>query len=379
MDLLSQDLEIYNRLVNLALQDRVPHAMLFHGRPGSSKLVMALKFAQFLTCEVKSDLLPCGSCPACIKSKKLIHPDIHFVFPVIKKEGKKRMDTTSQDFLPEWRSLVLDNPYASIKDWSQEMQAGNSQPNINTRECNDIIHKLNLQSYESDVKILIIWMPEYLGKEGNRLLKLIEEPTDDTYIFLIADDTSRILGTILSRTQLVSMPPLMDEDVKNILVSKYGLSHNQADQAATLADGDMGKAIRMIHTTSQDFSSMLFQWIRLSYKSKPEDLISLINTLANLGREEQKNYLQYGLNFFREYLFMIGTKSRGQRLNNEEYSIALKMQSIIDAEKAHSIVSILDQNVLNISRNAHPKITFMAMSMQLRALLRGETLSPINI
>lgn len=377
--LLPQDFKKYLELASLAQQDRIPHAILCHGRQGSSKLLLALKFSQFIVCEHRQGSEICGNCPACIKSDKMIHPDIHYVFPVIKKEGKKRMDTVSSDFLPEWRSIVLSNPYISIKDWMKELGADNSQPNINTKECNEIIQKLNLQSYESDFKILIIWLPEYLGKEGNRLLKIIEEPTDDTFIILIAEDLTSILGTILSRTQLVSVPPIRDDEMIKVLNEHYHLELTRASQIALLADGDMGAAIRMINTASQDYSHMLFQWIRRSYKSKPEDLTSWINNIASLGREEQKNFLQYGLSYFREYLFLIQTHKRGPRLTNEEYDIAVKMQSIIDMEKCYHIVQLLDENIRNISRNAHPKITFMAMSMQMGALLRGENLSPVNI
>jgi DNA polymerase-3 subunit delta' len=379
IQLLPQDLKIYLKLATLAQQGRIPHAMMCHGRQGSSKLLLALKFSQYIVCENKQGNEICGICPACIKSTKMIHPDIHYVFPVIKKEGKKRMDTVSNDFLPEWRSLVLSNPYVSIRDWMKMLGADNNQPNINTKECNEIIQKLNLQSYESSFKILIIWLPEFLGKEGNRLLKIIEEPTDDTFILLIAEDLTRILGTILSRTQLISVPPVRDDEMIQVLKDDYHLESTRASQIVSLADGDMGAAIRMINTASQDYSQMLFQWIRRSYKSKPEDLTSLINDMANLGREEQKNFLQYGLSFFREYLFLIQTRKRGPRLTEEEYDIALKMQSIIDMEKCYHIVELLDENILNISRNAHPKITFMAMSMQMGALLKGEDLSPVNI
>ena len=140
--LLPQDLKIYLKLATLAQQGRIPHAMMCHGRQGSSKLLLALKFSQYIVCENKQGNEICGTCPACIKSTKMIHPDIHYVFPVIKKEGKKRMDTVSNDFLPEWRSLVLSNPYISIRDWMKELDADNNQPNINTKECNEIIQKL---------------------------------------------------------------------------------------------------------------------------------------------------------------------------------------------------------------------------------------------
>jgi DNA polymerase-3 subunit delta' len=157
---------------------RIPHAQLFLGKEGSGALPMALAFASYIQCQNRTDGDSCGVCSHCIKSHKLIHPDIHFSFPVVKFGDKKRADTTSDDFLPKWREIIKTNPDMNTSDWLQHIDADNNLPNINVKECNDIMHKLNMMSFESDNKILIMWRPEYLHNEGNRLLKLIEEPTD---------------------------------------------------------------------------------------------------------------------------------------------------------------------------------------------------------
>ena len=376
--LLTHDLELRqlaSKLCEMVDNNHIPHALLFHGREGSGKLEMAHAFAQYIVCQNRKENSFCGECSACIKASKMIHPDIHYVFPVIKKDGKNRSDTVSADFLKEWRDAVSSNPYLSIKDWMKILDAENSQPNINTKECNEIIQKLNLQSFESYAKILIIWLPEYLGKEGNRLLKIIEEPTDDTYIMLIAENLSAILGTILSRTQKVSIPPFGDEVIIKALVDKKGLDENKARQIAAIADGNMTMAFAMSEKDNQDYSALLFQWIRLSYKSKPEDLTSFVNDLAMLGREGQKNFLQYGLNYFREYLFLLNTGTRSARLSNQEYEIAQKMTNIIDIDKSIDIIDVFNSGISEIGRNANPKINFMAGSMMLGAIMREEDLS----
>ena len=377
----SQDAEvklIATQLARMADEGSIPHAMLFHGREGSAKLQLALAFSQYIVCEDRLSGNFCGKCPACLKAGKMIHPDIHYVFPVIKKEGKKRQETTSADFLTEWRKAVLRNPFLSIQDWMKNLGAENSQPNINTRECNEIIQKLNLQSFESFAKVLVIWLPEYLGKEGNRLLKIIEEPTDDTFILLIAEDLSSILGTIISRTQKVSVPPCNDETIINMLKEKNGLEESKAKQIAAIADGNMTMALSISENENKDYSALLFQWIRLSYKSAPEELTAFVNELAALGREGQKNFLQYGLNYFREYLFLLSTGEKGARLSNREYEIAQKMKNIIDIEKSEKIVGIFNSGISEISRNANPKINFMAGSILMGAVLKGEELSLVN-
>ena len=354
---------------------RLPHALLLHGRQGSAKLALALAISQYIVCTDKRENDSCGQCSACRKATKLIHPDIHYVFPVVKKEGKKREETTSGDFLHQWRGIIANHPYFSMQSWMHSLQAENSQPNINTRECNDIIHKLSLQTFESDSKVLIVWMPEYLGKEGNRLLKIIEEPTDNTHIILVAEDLSAILNTIISRTQLVHVLPFNDEEMISYLMEDKGLAQDIALQVANLADGDMAKALETIDSESIDYSEMLFQWIRLSYKSAPEKLIDLVNQLSRWGREEQKNFLQYGLHFFREYLFYLNTGQRPLRMNEKEYEIAQKMKSILDITKSESITSMLDASISHISRNANAKISFMADSMSLGSIMRGEQVS----
>jgi DNA polymerase-3 subunit delta' len=368
-------LRISRQLTKMVDGGAIPHALIFHGREGSAKLALAHAFAQYIICNNRQDGKSCNKCTACSKALKMIHPDIHYVFPVIKKEGKKREDTTSSDFLVPWREAVMSNPYLSITDWMHHIGAENNQPNINTKECNEVIHKLNLQSFESFAKVLIVWLPEFLGKEGNRLLKIIEEPTDDTFIILVAEDLGKILATIISRTQLVQVPPCSDEEIIRMLVDKKGLDLGKASQLAAIADGNMTLALSMHGQQLKDYSSLLFQWIRLSYKSKPEDLIAFISSIADLGREGQKNFLQYGLNYFREYLYVLHTGQKGQRINNKEFEIAQKMKAIIDLPKLEGIISLLESGITEISRNANPRICFMAKSIQLGAVMKGEELS----
>jgi len=261
------------RLVELVQYNRLSHALLFLVNEGSGALSLALAFAQYMVCEKVnrpqttaapagpslfgdepaapvnegSVVLPsdaCGVCPACVKAKQLIHPDIHFSYPVIpRKPGDKPV---SADYSSEWREFIRQDPYGNAYDWLQFIGAENKQGNITAHECNDIIHKLSLKSFESGYKILVMWMPEYLGNEGNKLLKLIEEPPASTLFILVAENESLILPTILSRTQLVRIPLPETGDIEKALVERAGAPVEQARQIAVLCEGNYHEALQMI-------------------------------------------------------------------------------------------------------------------------------------
>lgn len=360
-------------LTGIVSNDKIPHAILLYGREGCSKYALSLAMAQMIVCKNPSEGDSCGVCSACKKASKLIHPDIHFVFPVIKKDNKKREETTAVDFMKEWREISLNHPYFSFQDWTSYINAENSLPNINTRECQEIVKKLSLQTFESDSKVLLIWMPEYLGKEGNRLLKIIEEPTDNTYIIIIAEDLDRILGTILSRTQTLYVSPFSDEEIiQAIQKASENISEETARQKATLADGNLGKALSIKGVETINFSRLLFDWIRISYKSRPEDLVKMVDTLANMGRTQQMDFLQYGLNYLREYLYYLYTGLRGKRLTEDEFIIAGKMRQIMDLYKTEKLVELLDHSIIHINRNVNARISFMSDSISIGSILRSE-------
>src|SRR5579872_3918083 len=235
--------QVKQHLVELVQSNRLSHALLFLGPEGSGALPMALAFAQYVVCENKTDEDACGVCPSCAKAKQLVHPDIHFTYPVIpKKAGDKPV---SSDYGAEWREFIHQYPYGNAYDWLQFIGAENKQGNITAQECNDIIHKLSLKSFESGYKILIMWMPEYLGNEGNKLLKLIEEPPANTLFLLVAETESLILQTILSRTQLVKVPLPETADIEKALMEKSGLEQTRARQIAVLSEGNYHEALQL--------------------------------------------------------------------------------------------------------------------------------------
>src|SRR3954447_16654010 len=278
---------IKQQLTEMVQQNRLSHALLFLGKQGSGALPMALAFAQFLVCEKVNGKSAsnqpgaslfgfdepveqppplfftdaCGECPACTKARQMVHPDIHFSYPVIpKKSGDKPKST---DFITEWREFISMYPYGNAFDWLQFIGAENKQGNITAEECNDIIHKLNLKSFESEYKILVMWMPEYLGNEGNKLLKLIEEPPANTLFILVSENESLILQTILSRCQLVKIPQLENADVEAALQARSNTPPETARQVAAIAQGNYREALQLLQHAEEDWQSFLSDWLKV--------------------------------------------------------------------------------------------------------------------
>lgn len=358
-------------LLSNAKEDRLAHAQLFLGRTGSGQLALALAFTSYILCINRTETDSCGQCSACLKSHKFIHPDVHFSFPVIKKDGKNRNETTSNDFLNEWRSILVKNPFLDMKAWLHSLNLENGQANINVKECVEIVKKLGLKTFESEYKVLIMWMPEYLRNEGNRLLKLIEEPPENTIIFLVAEKQDAILNTILSRVQLLKVNPFSDEEVKQYLEDKHNIQSTASDQLIGIAAGNMNTAISLASQDSVNYSDSLFQWLRVAYKMEPVEMGKWVNQMSSWGRENQKNFLEYGLHFFREYLFSLNTGRKNLRLNEYELSIAEKMTSLLDISKTEQLILILNDCIGAIERNANPKILFLADSLNIGRVMRN--------
>ena len=360
------------QLVTQVNQDRIPHAQILLGRPGSPKLALALAYACYILCQYRKDGDACGVCKSCLKSMQYKHPDLHFAFPVISKEGKKREDTTSKDFLDQWRPAVSENPYLDIQAWSQYIGAEKTQPNINTRECNEMIKQLGMRSFDSPYKLLLIWLPEYLGKEGNRLLKMIEEPTDNTFIILIAENQERILNTIISRCQITKVSPVSDVQATEYIKARHSnIDYEILAQAVQMSDGDLNKALHIALGSSIDYSDLLLSWMRLSYKRDFSELNDWITMLNTKGREDIKHFMEYAMSFMREYAFYLQTEDVS-RLSDSQQLIAKNMTKIMDMIKVESVAKLLQECLSEIMRNINPRICLMAKSIELGDILRSK-------
>ncbi len=356
---------IKKRLIEMVQSNRLPHAQLFLGPKGCGKLALAVAFAQYALCENKQDNDACGRCVPCIKTKKLIHPDVHFSYPTV---GSKVVSTT---FLKEWRTALAENPYMNVNQWLKTLGADNKQGNITKDECVAIVKKLSLKTFEGRYKILIMWLPEYLGKEGNRLLKLIEEPPENTLFILVAENQELILNTILSRCQILKINQLSDEEVAEGLVEKAGQSSEEAMSLARLANGNFNEALTLTEHTENDNAKLFLEWFRICYKGNGLEMVKQTEALAKLGRENQKYFFTYALHFLREYMVLKLTNDIDNiRLQKAERDTAQRMTKVIQFEQIQPIQELINEAFFHIERNANPKVLFLDVSIQLHRILR---------
>ncbi|MEO8112547.1 MAG: hypothetical protein ABI594_21035 [Ginsengibacter sp.] len=396
--------ETKKHLVDLVLNNRLSHALLFLGKEGSGALSLALAFAQYIVCNSAKNEQPaevatldmfaapaekdpveniekdipafdsCGICPACIKAEKYTHPDIHFSFPVIPK--KTGTPPISDDYMSEWREFISSSPYDNVYDWLQFLGAENKQGNITARECNEINHKLSLKAFESKYKILIMWMPELLGKEGNKLLKLIEEPPPDTLFIFVAEDENAILQTILSRTQLIKIPLLSNAEIETTLISTSKATPEIAAQIAAVCEGNYREAIQLLQHTEEDWQGLTRDWLNAILKGGPAVQVKWIDVVSKLGREKQKQFLRYFIHLLEQAIrlrFIVDNPAH-QHIADNEKDFANRLNKMCTPEAQEAIINELDKATFYIERNAHAKMLFHALSIRLYHIFKDNSL-----
>lgn len=353
-------------LRTMVRQERLPHALILLGPSGCGKLALAIATAQYLLCDARSETDACGECQHCRKVSKLIHPDLHFSFPSV------GTNALSDHFLPTWREAIAENPYLDVPHWLGKIGAENKQGNINKEECLNIIKKLSLKTFEAPYKVMIIWRPELLGKEGNRLLKIIEEPPEGTHFILVAEDPEKILNTILSRCQLVKVPKLSDELITDGLIKK-GIAADQARQAAFLAEGDFFAAQQITQAENGEQAELLLDWLRKCYRGVDGlGRVTWVEGFAKLGREAQKHFFIYTLHFMRELYQLVATGNDNLRLPTRELASAKGLAPLLDTNRLEKIVAIINDCHYHIERNANPKILMLDASIRIQHLLRKQ-------
>jgi DNA polymerase-3 subunit delta' len=360
-------------LIRMEQSGQLPHALLFLGREGTGGLPLALAFSQYLLCSDKKSYDACGKCPNCQKVQRLEHADVHLTFPTIPpKSGTK---AKSSYFTQEFRTFVAKTPYNTTYDWLQFINAENKQGNITADECREIIEKLFLKSYEGGKKIQIIWRPEFLGKEGNILLKLIEEPPADTMLLLIAEDIEAILPTILSRTQLVRLPPIPATDIAQALSDRGLADERKAAQVGQLSGGSYTEALRLLQHLENDLLPDVRKWFNHLFTNNGPGFTKFAEDLSKTGREGQKNFLQYVVELLEQSIRTQYMPGITLSLPAEEADFArrlagrnLPLQTISDMIKA------LGDTIYRIERNAHSKTQLLALSVRLQYMIHGKVL-----
>ncbi|MFN5705571.1 MAG: ATP-binding protein [bacterium] len=352
--------EIKERLLRSKHENRISHAQLFLGPSGSGNLALAIAYAQLINCTNATADDSCGECSSCRKYEKYIHPDLHFSYPFITKKAEE----TSTVYIKEWRKALLDSPFLGLQDWLNYLEADNKRPNINIAECHDIIKRLAYKSFEAEYKVLVMWLPEFLGNAGNTLLKLIEEPPEKTLFILVSEQYDQILNTILSRTQLVKINALDDKTVKDYLIQK-GCEEDLAARYAYLANGNLQAALNFTVEEDGDFEGLFVQWLRLCYARKGIELQTLIDEIAvaAFGRTNQINFLRFGLQVLRECVVHNADVKEIIRFESKHFELP-KLASIINEKNAGLIIQHLEQAIYHIERNANAKILFLDLSIQ---------------
>ena len=364
-DIIGQE-AVKNQLLRTAYEGRIAHAQLFLGNEGTGNLALAFAYAKYVLCNHKTETDACGTCGNCTKAEKMIHPDFHFSYPTV---GAKALST---EYLPQWRKAIQKNAYLNVQDWLANLDGENKQGNITAAECLDISKKLSLKSFESDYKILILWLPEYLGKEGNRLLKLIEEPPEKTLFLLVAQQQDLILNTILSRCQIIKTNPLSDEDIQQALMKRQYLPPDTAFQIACLADGNYNEALNLVNSPTSNLTHEFLRWFRCAYKGDPIEMVQWTEDFAKLGREPMKHFMRYVLFFLREYAMVLMTSEPSARFKSEENQAAQNMTKVITLDAISIISKLIDDSLFAIERNANAKILFLDKTVRLHNLLRGK-------
>ncbi|MGN6180165.1 MAG: ATP-binding protein [Mucilaginibacter sp.] len=361
---------VKQRLINTVQENRVSHAQLFLGPEGSGSLALAVAYAQYLSCENRQPDDSCGECASCRKYQKLMHPDLHFSYPFF----AKHKDDNALTFIEQWREAFLANQYINLDIWRDYLDAQNKQANINIAECHQIIKKLSLKPFESTYKILILWLPEYLDKEGNALLKIIEEPQPNTLFLLVAQNQDQILNTILSRTQLVKIPALENEEIKEFLITQHNQTEQAADEIAYLSNGNLTEALAMLQQENKGYHKLFVDWLRLCFANKGLEVIGFVDTLSKLGRENQKNFLRYGISFIRECCLLLSGAGNLVHLPAQELETAQKMTNVMDILQSQSVINELEKAHFHVERNANPKILFLDVSLQIIKTLKFKTI-----
>jgi len=362
--------EIKQQLIQSVKDGYIPHARLLSGPEGVGKIALALAYARYLSCSNRGEEDACGVCPSCIKYNKLSHPDLHFVFPIIKNDKKKK--EICDDYLAEWRTFVGQNSYFNLASWLNFIGAENSQALIYAKESEEIIRKLNLKAYESEYKVMIVWLPEKMHVScSNKLLKMIEEPPVNTVFLLVSENPEEIIGTIQSRTQRLPVPPILPEDMEVALFSKITNDFERAN-LVHLANGSYLKALEIIETNldAKQYLELFKTIMRNSWQRNVKNMKALTETFAELGRERQKYFLAYAQNMIREnFLYRLNLPEINY-LNPEEAIFSVNFSPYVNEKNVEGLMEELALAEKHIESNVNPRMVFFDLSMKIAVLIK---------
>jgi DNA polymerase-3 subunit delta' len=357
-------------LIRSVKQGHVAHAQMFLGKAGSANLAMALAFSAYIHCLNPSDNDACGECANCSKISKGVHPDVHYVFPVANIEKR---EPVSASFITEWRQFIQENPFGDVLHWREHAGLADKALNIARAESHKITANLGLKSFEGGFKIMIIWLPEYMHSvTANALLKILEEPPGQTLFFLVCIDIESVIGTIVSRCQVIHIPAFDDEQVSQYLRQHYEVSTEKAMEVAIMADGSLSEADHILSGGDNAYSDFFRRWLRHCYET---DLISLhqdTETFASFSKTTQRNLLGFGLGIFRgSLLHRYQPGATLPSLNDEMKTFMTNFAKVLSVDKAAKFQELFSNAHYHLERNANVRLVFLNLGLQIAKTIRN--------
>ena len=353
-------------------EGRIPHAQLICGPEGTGKLAVAIAYARYLCCSHRNGEEACGECPSCKKFDKLVHPDLHFAFPIYQKDSSKT--PRSDDFIDKWRQAVAENPYMNLNQWMDYIGTENQQGLIYASQSEEIIRKLTLKSSEGGYKVMIIWMAEKMNSEcSNKLLKMIEEPPAQTVFLLVAENPDLLLPTIQSRVQRLALRPIEEETISNALCAKYGLTEADARQIAHASAGNWLQAVETIHlgNRSKEHIELFMTLMRKSYMRDLKGMRQWADGVAGMGREPQKNFLVYCQRMIRESFICNFHRPEINYMNADEANFTSRFAPFVNEKNIFGIMEELSEAQRHIEQNVNAKMVFFDLALKMIMLLKN--------
>lgn len=363
--------EVKKLLMDAVKSNHSAHAQMFVGAVGALNLPLALAYSTYLHCENKGDDA-CGVCAACSKNAKYIHPDTHFVFPLSNVKGDKDDERFKAEILKSWRTFLLEQPFGALDDWTNYYGGEDKLALISREESREIIKTLSLKPFESKNKVMIIWQPELMHPSAaNGILKILEEPAPNTFFILVTNAADRLLPTIISRTQIVTVPLLPDEEVEVFLQKRHGLDDNRARKITQLADGSLNMGLKLLESEEDNNTVRFTEWMRACFKRSYDRLVAMAEEYHSLDKLSQRNMMIYSINMMRETLLHSAGADAINRARGEELKFVQDFSKVMNIDKVERSFKLINDASYHLERNGSAKMIFLDLSLKI-----SQTLNP---